>query len=45
VDSAKAKRELDYVEIPLDALLADTLVGMKQEGLIAADSGLSVCGT
>jgi nucleoside-diphosphate-sugar epimerase len=34
VDSAKAKRELDYVETPLDALLADTLVWMRQEGLI-----------
>jgi len=34
VDSAKAKRELGYVESPLDALLADTLIWMRQEGLI-----------
>jgi dihydroflavonol-4-reductase len=34
VDSAKAERELDYVETPMDALLADTLVWMRQEGLI-----------
>jgi hypothetical protein len=34
VDSAKAERELDYVETSLDALLTDTLVWMRQEGLI-----------
>ncbi|MBE0622589.1 MAG: NAD-dependent epimerase/dehydratase family protein [Burkholderiales bacterium] len=34
VDSAKARRELDYVETPLDTLLADTLDWMRQEGLI-----------
>jgi len=34
VDSAKARRELDYVETPLDALLADTLAWMRQEGLV-----------
>ena len=34
VDSAKAKRELGYVETPLDALLTDTLLWMKQEGLV-----------
>ncbi len=36
-DSAKAKRELDYVETPLDQLLADTLAWMRQEGLIGRD--------
>jgi dihydroflavonol-4-reductase len=34
VDSAKAKRELDYVETALDSLLADTLVWMRTEGLV-----------
>ena len=34
VDSGKARRELDYVETPLAALLADTLGWMRQEGLI-----------
>lgn len=34
VDSAKARRELDYVETPLDALLADTLDWMREEGLV-----------
>jgi len=34
VDSAKAKRELGYVETPLDALLTDTLLWMRQEGLV-----------
>ena len=34
VDSTKAKRELDYQETPLDALLAETLSWMRQEGLL-----------
>ena len=34
VDSTKAKRELGYVETPLDALLTDTLLWMRQEGLV-----------
>jgi nucleoside-diphosphate-sugar epimerase len=34
VDSAKARRELDYRETPLDVLLADTLAWMRDEGLI-----------
>ncbi len=34
VDSGKARRELDYVETPLDQLLSDTLVWMRQQGLI-----------
>lgn len=35
VDSSKAKRELDYVETPLDALLADTLAWMRTEGMLS----------
>jgi nucleoside-diphosphate-sugar epimerase len=34
VDSSKARRELGYVETPLDALLADTLAWMRHEGLV-----------
>jgi dihydroflavonol-4-reductase len=34
VDSSKAKRELDYIETPLETLLADTLAWMRQEGLV-----------
>src|SRR5260370_36402234 len=34
VDSAKAKRELDYVGIALDGMLADSFVWMREEGLI-----------
>lgn len=34
VDSAKARRELDYVETPLDQLLADTLEWMRRQDLI-----------
>ena len=34
VDSGKARRELDYVETPLDALLADTLAWMRHEGML-----------
>ena len=34
VDSSKARRELDYAETPLDALLADTLDWMRQVGLV-----------
>ncbi|MFK2904435.1 NAD-dependent epimerase/dehydratase family protein [Dyella ginsengisoli] len=34
VDSSKARRELDYVETPLDALLADTLAWMRAEGML-----------
>ena len=34
VDSAKARRELDYRETPLDGLLADTLAWMRSDGLI-----------
>lgn len=33
-DSSKAKRELGYVETPFDALLADTLEWMQQEGMV-----------
>ncbi len=36
VDSSKARRELDYVETPLDTLLADTLAWMRGEGMLAA---------
>ena len=36
VDSAKARRELDYVETPLDALLADTLHWMRQEAMLVS---------
>ncbi len=34
VDSSKARRELDYIETPLDTLLADTLAWMRKEGLV-----------
>jgi len=34
VNSAKAIRELDYVETPLAALLSDALSWMRQEGMI-----------
>lgn len=34
VDSSKARRELEYVETPLDALVDDTLAWMRQEGLV-----------
>jgi dihydroflavonol-4-reductase len=34
VDSAKARRELDYVETPFDSLLADTLAWMRQQDMI-----------
>ena len=36
VDSTKARRELDYVETPLDTLLADTLAWMRSEGMLSA---------
>ena len=36
VDSSKARRELDYVETPLDTLLADTLVWMRDEGMLTS---------
>lgn len=36
VDSAKAKRELDYVETDLDALLNDTIAWLRAEKLIAS---------
>ncbi len=35
VDSTKARRELGYVETPLDALLADTLAWMHAEGMLS----------
>lgn len=38
VDSGKARRELDYVETPLDTLLADTLAWMRSEGMLSAHS-------
>jgi dihydroflavonol-4-reductase len=34
VDSSKANRELDYIETPLETLLADMLAWMRQEGSI-----------
>ncbi|HEX9200347.1 MAG TPA: NAD-dependent epimerase/dehydratase family protein, partial [Acidobacteriaceae bacterium] len=34
VDSSKARRELEYVETPLDTLVDDTLAWMRQEGLV-----------
>jgi hypothetical protein len=34
VNSDKAKRELDYVETPLETLLADMLEWMRLEGMI-----------
>lgn len=34
VDSSKARGELDYVETPLDPLLADTLAWMRTEGML-----------
>jgi nucleoside-diphosphate-sugar epimerase len=39
VDSAKARRELDYVETPIGPLLADTLQWMREEGMIGAACG------
>lgn len=36
VDSAKARRELDYVQTPLEQLLADTIAWMRDQGLVAA---------
>jgi nucleoside-diphosphate-sugar epimerase len=35
VDSSKAKRELGYIETPLDSLVTDTLAWMRQEKLIS----------
>lgn len=35
VDSSKARRELDYVEPPLDELLADTLAWMRHERMVS----------
>jgi nucleoside-diphosphate-sugar epimerase len=35
VDSSKARRELDYVETPLVALLADKLHWMRAEGMLS----------
>jgi len=35
VDSSKARLELDYVETPLDDLLADTLAWMREQGMLA----------
>jgi nucleoside-diphosphate-sugar epimerase len=34
VNSSKARSELDYIETPLDALLADTLAWMRAEGML-----------
>jgi dihydroflavonol-4-reductase len=34
VDSGKAIRELDYVETPLDVLLADTITWMRKEAML-----------
>jgi dihydroflavonol-4-reductase len=34
VDLSKANRELDYIETPLETLLADMLAWMRQEGSI-----------
>lgn len=34
VDSSKAQRELGYAATPIDALLADTLAWLREEGLI-----------
>ncbi|TDN63181.1 NAD-dependent epimerase/dehydratase family protein [Paraburkholderia sp. BL10I2N1] len=34
VDSTKAMRELNYVETPLDSLLADTVAWMRKEGVV-----------
>ena len=38
VDSGKARRELGYAETPLDALLADTLQWMRDEGMLSSSS-------
>ncbi|MEI6735073.1 MAG: NAD-dependent epimerase/dehydratase family protein [Comamonadaceae bacterium] len=38
VDSSKAKRELAYIETPLDILVTDTLAWMRQEKLISGPS-------
>ena len=35
VDSSRARSELDYIETPLDDLLADTLAWMRSEGMLA----------
>jgi dihydroflavonol-4-reductase len=34
VDSAKARKELDYLETPLDTLLTETLAWMRKEGMV-----------
>jgi len=39
VDSSKARRELDYLETPLDTLLADTLDWMRGEGMVGRAAG------
>jgi nucleoside-diphosphate-sugar epimerase len=36
VDSAKARHDLGYTETPLDALLSETLVWMRAEGMLGA---------
>ena len=38
VDSSKAKRELGYIETPLDILVTDTLAWMRREKLISGQS-------
>lgn len=38
VDSSKATQELDYVETPLDILLADTLTWMRQEKMLSVEN-------
>ncbi len=38
VDSSKAKRDLGYIETPLDILVTDTLAWMRQEKLISGQS-------
>lgn len=38
VNSNKAKQELDYIETPLDSLLADTLTWMRQEKLLSVEN-------
>ncbi|MDE2154437.1 MAG: hypothetical protein KGJ32_00875 [Xanthomonadaceae bacterium] len=39
VDSSEARHELDYLETPLDTLLADTLDWMRSEGMVGRASG------
>jgi dihydroflavonol-4-reductase len=34
VDSTKARKELDYLETPLDTLLTETLIWMRKEGMV-----------